>query len=170
MAKEKREVLSVFVDNQPNVLARVVSLFGRRGFNIDSLTVSETNNPGISRITVVFVGTERSLQQIITQTEKLEVVRSVFVLEKEESLYRELLLMKIMVGKEERSKVLEIVDRYRGRVIDLSKASMIIELTGEPIKLDHFMEMLDCYDISEVSRTGMTAMVSGWSVEPRKKI
>ena len=107
----KKEVISIFVDNQANVLTRVVSLFGRRGFNIDSLTVSATNDPALSRITVVFDGTEQSLAQIITQTEKLENVRAIFPLKKEDSLFRELLLVKIAVTKEDRSAIKEIVEK-----------------------------------------------------------
>lgn len=161
--KTKREVLSIYVDNQANVLSRVVSLFGRRGFNIDSLTVSATNEPNLSRITVVFDGNEQSLRQIITQTEKLEVVRKIFTLEQQDSLYRELLLLKIKTGKEERASIREIVEIYRGKIIDLSKESTIIELTGNPAKLDGFMEMLSCYEIVEVCRTGITAMGRGCS-------
>lgn len=158
----KKEVVSIFVDNQANVLTRVVSLFGRRGFNIDSLTVSATNDPDLSRITVVFDGTEQSLAQILSQTEKLENVRDIFALEKESSLFRELLLVKVQTAKEERAAVREIVDIYRGKIIDLSKNSMIIELTGEPSKIDGFMSMIDCYNIVEVCRTGITAMGRGW--------
>ncbi|MDD5986470.1 MAG: acetolactate synthase small subunit [Eubacteriales bacterium] len=158
----KKEVISIFVDNQANVLTRVVSLFGRRGFNIDSLTVSATNDPALSRITVVFDGTEQSLAQIITQTEKLENVRAIFPLKKEDSLFRELLLVKIAVTKEDRSAIKEIVEIYRGKIVDLSKTSMIIELTGETSKIDGFMKMIDCYNIVEVCRTGITAMERGW--------
>lgn len=157
----QREVISIFVDNQSNVLTRVVSLFGRRGFNIDSLTVSATNDPSISRITVVFYGSEQSLAQIIAQTEKLEVVRSIFPLKPGDSIFRELLLLKVQVDRETRSAVREIVEIYRGKIIDLSKESMIIEMTGEPSKLDAFMDMLSCYDIVEVCRTGITAMGRG---------
>ena len=158
----KKEVISIFVDNQANVLTRVVSLFGRRGFNIDSLTVSATNDPALSRITVVFDGTEQSLAQIITQTEKLENVRAIFPMKKEDSLFRELLLVKIAVTKEDRSAIKEIVEIYRGKIVDLSKTSMIIELTGETSKIDGFMKMIDCYNIVEVCRTGITAMERGW--------
>ena len=132
----KKEVISLFVDNQANVLTRVVSLFGRRGFNIDSLTVSATNNPELSRITVVFSGTELSLAQIISQTEKLENVRAIFPLRRENSLFRELLLMKIAFKKEELTAIKEIVEIYRGKIVDLSKTSMIVELTGETSKID----------------------------------
>lgn len=158
---DKKEIISIFVDNHANVLTRVVSLFGRRGFNIDSLTVSATNNPAVSRITIVFSGNDQTLAQILTQTQKLEVVRDIFTLEKESSLYRELLLMKIGTTKETRSVVKEIVDIYRGKIISLSKDSMIVELTGAPEKLDGFMEMVDCYDVIEVCRTGITGISRG---------
>lgn len=157
----KREVISILVDNHYNVLSRVVSLFGRRGYNIESLTVSATNNPEISRVTIVFNGTEQSLHQIITQTEKLEVVRDIFTLETENSLYRELLLAKIECDKHDRSALKEIVDIYRGKIVDLSKNSIIVELTGTPEKLDAFMEMINCYDIAEICRTGITGISRG---------
>ena len=157
----KKEVISILVDNHSNVLTRVVSLFGRRGFNIASLTVSATNNPEISRITIVFNGTEQSLHQILTQTEKLEVVRDIFTLDAGNSLYRELLLVKIKCDKNDRSALREIIEIYRGKIIDLSKDSMIIELTGAPEKLDGFMDMLSCYDVLEVCRTGITGIARG---------
>lgn len=155
---KRREVISIFVENQANVLTRVASLFGRRGFNIDSLTVSTTNDPKISRITVVFNGNEQSLAQIITQTRKLEVVKDIFLLEKDNSLFRELLLVKVACDKTNRSLIKEIVDIYRGRIISLSKTCMIIELTGATEKLDGFLNMLNCYDIVEVCRTGVTGI------------
>ncbi len=131
MDKEiRKEVISILVDNQANVLTRVISLFGRRGFNIDSLTVSATNDPKLSRITVVFTGTEQGLHQIMTQTAKLEVVKKIFTLDPNDSIYRELLLLKVKADKKERSAIKEIVEIYRGRIVDLSKSSLIIELTG----------------------------------------
>ena len=162
MEPMKREVISLFVDNQASVLSRVVSLFGRRGFNIDSLTVSTTNDPKLSRITVVFNGNEQMMDQIIAQTEKLENVRKIFPLEEKNSLFRELLLVKIAADKEDRSAIREIVDIYRAKIIDLSKNSLIIELTGSTHKIDGFMDMIDCYNIVEVCRTGITAMERGW--------
>ena len=126
-----RQVVRMLVDNQPNVLARISSLFGRRNFNISTITASETHIPGLTRITVVTgENDENVLHQIIAQTEKLEVVR-------------------------------EIVDIYRGKIIDLSKNSMIVELTGSPEKLDGFMNMVSCYDIIEVCRTGITGIERG---------
>ena len=154
----RKEIVSVLVKNQANVLTRVVSMFGRRGFNIDSLTVSATNDPNLSRITIVFNATEQSMQQIITQTEKLEVVQDIFVLNRENSLYRELLLIKVNAGDEERTGIKEIVDIYRAKIVDLSRESMIIELTGSPEKLNAFLDVMSIYDIAEVCRTGITGI------------
>ncbi|MEF9922378.1 MAG: acetolactate synthase small subunit [Anaerovoracaceae bacterium] len=154
----KKEIVSVLVKNQANVLTRVVSMFGRRGFNIDSLTVSATNNPELSRITIVFSATEQSMQQIITQTEKLEVVKEVYILNRENSLYRELLLIKVKAAQPQRTAIKEVVDIFRGKIIDLSKESMIIELTGTPEKLNGFMDVMECYEIIEVCRTGITGI------------
>jgi len=162
----KKEVISIFVDNQANVLTRVAGLFGRRGFNIDSLTVSATNNPEISRITIVFEGDEVGLAQILAHTEKLEVVRGIYPLDRDESLFRELLLMKVKANEENRSAIREIVDIYRGRIVDLSKESMIIESTGAPEKIDGLMKMLEDYEILEVCRTGVTGILRGWNKEP----
>ena len=153
-----REVLSIFVENQSNVLTRIASLFGRRGFNIDSLTVSTTNNPKISRITVVFDGNDTSLSQIMTQTRKLEPVKDLYLLNKETSLFRELLLLKVSCDKTNRSGIIEIVNIYRGKIISLSKQNMIIELTGAPEKIDGLLEMLSCYHIEEICRTGITGI------------
>lgn len=153
-----REVISIFVENQSNVLTRVASLFGRRGFNIDSLTVSTTNDPKISRITVVFDGNQQSLEQIITQTRKLEPVKKIFLLDKNSSLFRELLLLKISCDKSNRSSIIEVVNIYRGKIISLSKTNMIIELTGAPEKIDGLLDMLSCYHIEEICRTGITGI------------
>lgn len=154
----KQEIVSVLVDNQANVLTRVISMFGRRGFNIDSLTVSPTNDPDLSRITIAFTATEQSMQQIITQTEKLEVVKSVMLLDKRNSLYRELLLLKVSAGAEERSSIKEVVDIYRDKIVDLTKTGMIIELTGTPEKLNAFMDVIGDYEITEVCRTGVAGI------------
>lgn len=159
-----REVISIFVENQSNVLTRVASLFGRRGFNIDSLTVSTTNDPKISRITVVFDGNEQSLGQIMTQTRKLEPVKDIFLLDKNTSLFRELLLLKVSCDKTTRSNIIEIVNVYRGKIISLSKQNLIIELTGAPEKIDGLLDMLSCYNIEEICRTGITG-ISRQSVE-----
>ena len=154
----RKEVISILVDNQSNVLTRVSSLFGRRGFNIDSLTVSATNDPDLSRITIVFQGTEQALHQILTQTAKLEVVKKISPLDKRNSIYRELLLIKLRADKTERSAIHEIVEIFRGKIDDLSRTSMIVELTGTSEKIDGFMDIISCYDILEVCRTGITGI------------
>lgn len=154
----KKETVSIFVQNQANVLTRVVSLFGRRGYNIDSLTVSATNDPEISRITIVFNVTDASLKQIITQTEKLEVVREIFVLESENSVYRELLLVKVATNAQNRCQIKDVVDIYRGKIISLSRESIIIELTGNSDKIDSILKVLSDYEILDISRTGTTGM------------
>ncbi len=154
----KREVMSIYVDNKANVLSRVVNLIGRRGFNIDSLTVSATNDADISRITIVFEGDTLTLAQIVAQTEKLEVVRSIKTLDSRSSFFRELLMVKVRSDKKIRREIKEIVDIYRAKIIDLSKDSMVLELTGNPGKIDAFLEMLSEYDIIDICRTGITGI------------
>lgn len=154
----KREVVSIYVENKANVLTRVVSLYGRRGFNIDSLTVSATNDPDISRVTIAFEGDNLTLQQIVAQTEKLEVVKSIKTLEGVESFFRELLMVKVKADKKIRSEVKEIVDIYRAKIIHLTQEEMVLELTGSPDKLDAFMNMLGDYEITDICRTGVTGI------------
>lgn len=154
----KQEIVSVLVKNQANVLTRVVSMFGRRGFNIDSLTVSPTNDPELSRITIVFSATEQSMQQILTQTEKLEVVEHIMVLSRENSLYRELVLMRVECEPEQRRSIKEIVEIFRGKIVDLSKNSLVIEMTGTPGKINGFMDVMEDFKITDVCRTGITGI------------
>ena len=154
----KKEVVSIYVDNKANVLTRIVSLYGRRGFNIDSLTVSATNNPDISRITVVFEGDNLTLHQIVSQTEKLEVVRSIKTLDSKKSFFRELLMVKVAADKEKRREIKEITDIYRAKIISLEKETMVLELTGSPEKLDAFLKILEDYDIVDICITGVTGI------------
>ena len=154
----KKEVVSIYVENKANVLTRVVSLYGRRGFNIDSLTVSATNDPDLSRITIVFEGDNLTLHQIVAQTEKLEVVRSVKTLQSKESFFRELLMVKVSADKQTRREIKEIVDVYRAKIINLTQDQMVLELTGSPDKLDAFLAMLSEYEIVDICRTGVTGI------------
>lgn len=161
-----RTVICLMVDNQLNVLARISSLVGRRSFNISTITASETNIAGITKITLVVSGDdEKVLYQIIAQMEKLEPVREAYVLENANSVYRELLLIKVKADKRERTELHEMTEIYRGKVVGLNKESMIIELTGSPKKIDGFMSMLADYNIIEVSRTGVTGMARDASEE-----
>ena len=158
---EQRQVVSLLVDNQTGVLARVSSLFCRRGFNIESLTVSATNDPTVSRITVTVYGDERRLDQLLLQTERLEVTRQVFVLDEKKALQRELLLLKVAANVANRAELQEIANIYKAKIIDLSPDSMIFELTGKPEKIDAFLRMFEGYSILEQCRTGVTALERG---------
>ena len=162
-----RKVISVLVDNHAGVLARVSSLFGRRGFNIDSLSVSATNDPALSRVTIVVSGGGAELEQIIRQTEKLIETRAVFLLEPAMGVLRELLLVKVGADEATRPALREISVVYKAKIIDLSPGSMIFELTGEPEKIDAFLGMLAGYPILELCRTGITALQRG---EPRYRL
>ena len=159
--ESKRRVISLLVDNQSGVLARVSNLFCRRGFNIDSLTVSATNDPAVSRITVTITSDEKALSQLILQTERLEVTRQVFVLNESTALERELLLLKVMANVTNRAELREIAGIYKAKIIDLSPDSMIFELTGKPDKIDAFLTMFKGYNILELCRTGVTALERG---------
>ncbi len=161
MESKKRRVISLLVDNQSGVLARVSSLFCRRGFNIDSLTVSATNDPTVSRITITVSGTDKELSQLILQTDRLEVTRQVFVLDHEKSLERELLLLKVAADVRNRGELREIASIYKAKIIDLSPDSMVFELIGKPDKIDAFLLMFQDYKILEQCRTGVTALERG---------
>ena len=147
-----RRVISLLVDNHNGVLARVSSLFCRRGFNIDSLTVSATNDPAVSRITVTLHGDDAAISQLILQTERLEVTRQVFELTPDKSLQRELLLLKVACNTAERAEMREIAAIYKSKIIDLSPDSMVFELTGRPEKINAFLKMFSGYDILELCR------------------
>ena len=128
MESSQRRVISLLVDNQSGVLARVSNLFCRRGFNIDTLTVSATNDPAVSRITLTITSDDRALKQLILQTERLEVTRQVFVLDKDKTLQRELLLLKVASDVHNRAELREIANIYKAKIIDLSPDSMVFEL------------------------------------------
>lgn len=155
---DKSHVLTIMVRNNSGVLARVASLFGRRGYNIESLSVSATNDPSTSRMTVVVQGDTKILHQIILQTQKLEEVFDVYELDQANSFYRELVLVKVATNDRTRTSVREISDIYEAKIVDLSIASMVIELTGTPRKIDSFMTLIGQYPIIEMCRTGATAL------------
>lgn len=160
MDSAQRKVISLLVENHSGVLARVSSLFCRRGFNIDSLTVSATNDPTVSRITVTVSGSGKELQQLVLQTERLEVTRQVFV-QTANTLQRELLLLKVAADVHSRAELQEIANIYKAKIIDLSPDSMVFELTGKPEKINAFLVMFQGYKILEQCRTGVTALERG---------
>ncbi len=151
-------IVSLLVANHFGVLTRVAALFARRGFNIDSLTVGETDNPDFSRMTIVAQGDEYIKEQIVKQLQKLEDVKLVQLMKPVQTVQRELLIVKIRAEKGRLSEIVEAANTYRASVIDLSPDSMLIEITGEPLKLSAFVEYIREYGIIEMSRTGPTAM------------
>ena len=163
---QSKAVLALLVENNTGVLVRVATLFGRRGYNIDSLTVSETNDPGISRITITTRGDENIINQIVQQTQKLVEVRAVRIEDVSNAIQRELLLVKLRTTEHQRSQIKEICEIYEAKIVDLTKSSLIIELTGKPGKIDAFLDVLAPYDIIEQCRTGVTTIGRGPDVIP----
>lgn len=156
-----RHVLSLLVKNSSGVLSRVVGLFSRRGYNIDSLSVGKTENPDISRMTICLNGDDDILEQCEKQITKLQEVISVENLKPEQSVYRELVLIKVNDTDENRGKINEIVKIFRSKIIDVSKDTLTIELTGDESKIEALMKLLSEYGIEELVRTGLTALERG---------
>lgn len=154
-------VIAVYVDNKYGVLTRVTSMFTRRGFNIDALTVGETESPDYSRITICLSGDGYAKEQLINQLRKLYNVKKVEVLEESESIKRELALVKIKNNKETRGDVLSAVEVYRAKVIDYTLDEMCVEITGDPSKIDAFIKLMIPYGIIEMCRTGIVALERG---------
>ena len=157
---EKR-VLSILVDNTSGVLNRVAGLFSRRGYNIDSLTVGETENPKYSRMTIVVTGDDDILEQIVKQITKLEDVRRVDVLEPSDSVTRELILVKIKAEPAQRQQVISITEIFRANIVDVARDSLMIEITGSQSKLKAFLSLVEDYEILELVRTGITGLARG---------
>ena len=158
----RKAVFSVLVDNTAGVLGRIVGLFSRRAYNIDSLTVGETENPEFSRMTIVVRGEDDdTLEQIEKQIAKLTDVREVVELEAGASVYRELILIKVAVKPEERQQVIAIADIFRAKIVDVAVDSLMIELTGDEGKLSAFLNLLSEYEIMSLARTGITGLSRG---------
>lgn len=157
----KKRILSILVDNTSGVLSRIAGLFSRRGYNIDSLTVGETQNPAFSRMTVVVRGDDQVLDQIEKQVAKLEDVRAVKVLQHGNRVCRELILVTLSVDAQERPAVVAIADIFRAKIVDVGVDTLMIELTGNQNKLDAFVKLLDGYEIKEMVRTGITGLSRG---------
>ena len=153
-------VIAVYVDNKAGVLTRVTAMFTRRGFNIDALTVGETECPEYSRITIAMKGDVYVKEQLINQLKKLLVVKKVEVLE-EEPIKRELMLIKVCNKSEYRSDIMTAVDVFRASVIDYSLDGMCIEVTGSPSKIDAFVKLMQPFGILEMCRTGIVALDRG---------
>ncbi len=164
-----RHTLAVLVENSPGVLVRVAGLFSRRGFNIESLAVGVTEDPRISRMTIVVEGDDRVVEQVSKQLNKLINVLKVSDLSEEESVARELALIKVNADPAHRASVLQIVDIFRAKVVDVGKRSMVIEITGAEEKINALLDLLREFGIKEVVRTGKIAMARGARVVKNEK-
>ena len=153
-------VIAVYVDNKAGVLTRVTAMFTRRNFNIDTLTVGETERSEYSRITITMRGDDYVKEQLINQLKKLYVVKKVEVL-KDEPIKRELMLIKVLNKSENRNDIMTAVDVFRASVIDYSPDGMCIEVTGNPSKIDAFVKLLQPFGILEMCRTGVVALDRG---------
>ena len=156
-----QRVFSLLVDNNPGVLSRVSGLFSRRGYSIDSITAGVTADPRFTRITIVASGDELILSQIEKQVRKLEDVIEIKVLHPEDSVYRELIMVKVRANKTERTEIISVADIFRAKIVDVEKDSLMVELTGNGSKVDAFLELLEGYEILELARTGITGLQRG---------
>lgn len=157
----RKHTLAVTVENRPGVLTRVTTLFRRRGYNIESLAVGETENPGISRITIVVMGDGKILEQVTKQLYKLVEVIKIVDITEERSVERELVLIKVRADNNVRADIVQIVDIFRARIVDIGKNSLTIEVTGDSGKIDAIVESLKPFGVMELVRTGIIAMVRG---------
>ena len=156
-----QRVFSLLVDNNPGVLSRISGLFSRRGYSIDSITAGVTADPRFTRITIVSSGDELILSQIEKQVRKLEDIIEIKVLEPSDSVYRELIMVKVKANKSERSEIISVADIFRAKIVDVEKDSLMVELTGTQSKLDAFLNLLGGYDILELARTGIAGLNRG---------
>mgnify|MGYP002610666056 CR=1 FL=1 len=157
----RSQVYSLLVDNNPGVLSRIAGLFSRRGYSIDSITAGMTADPRFTRITVVSSGDELILSQIEKQLRKLEDVVDIKKLEPDNSVCRELILVKVLCDESNRQNIISIADIFRAKIVDVSIESLVIELVGSQSKLEAFLRMLKDVEILELARTGLTGLSRG---------
>ena len=157
----QKKILSLLVDNTSGVLSRIAGLFSRRGYNIDSITAGVTADENFTRITVVCTGDDAILDQIVKQLAKLVDVRDIKVLDPAESVVRETVLIKVAATPEQRQGIISIADIFRAKVVDVSKDSLIVEMTGSKTKLEAFIDLMGDYEILELARTGVTGLSRG---------
>lgn len=163
-----RHVISALVMNEPGVLARVAGMFSARGFNIDSLVVGRTENPDLSRMTIVVTADDNTLEQVRKQLGKLVEVVKVRDFAGTAYVERDLLLVTVAAGTDKRGEVIEINNLFRGRVVDVAKDSLMLELAGTEEKLEAFVDLLKPYGIEELARTGVIAMSRGTQTAKEK--
>lgn len=157
----QRHVLSIIADNQAGVLSRITGLFSRRGYNIESLSVGETEDHSTSRITIEVNCDDLVIEQIRKQVEKLIDVREIIELHRDSSVYRELALIKVKVSAQSRMEIVGIVDIFRANIIDVSGSSITVEMTGDDSKIAAFTKLMEPYGVLEIARTGLTGLQRG---------
>jgi len=164
-----RYTLGILVNNQPGVLSRVVGLFSRRGYNIDSLSVGETETKEISRITIVVTGDRQIVEQIEKQVEKLHDVKSVIELTLQGSIQTELVLVKVSTTPKTRAAVVELSEIFKAKIMDVTESTLTMRITGTADKVSTFLHLVTPYGITELVRTGITAMERGSQAMVSKK-
>ena len=157
----QKKVYQLIVDNTSGVLSRISGLFSRRGYNIESITAGVTADPRFTRITIVTSGDDEILEQIEKQVAKLVDIRDIRDLKPEESVYRELILVKVKADAAQRSGILAVVDSFRAKIVDFASESLVIELTGNQQKLEAFIGLMNDYGILELARTGIAGLGRG---------
>lgn len=157
----QQKVFQLLVDNTSGVLSRISGLFSRRGYNIESITAGVTADPRFTRITIVTSGDDEVLEQIEKQVAKLVDIRDIKELKPDESVYRELALIKVKASAEERQSIIAVADIFRAKIIDVAPESLIIELTGNQNKIEAFIGLLDGHEILELARTGIAGLGRG---------
>ncbi|HSV75135.1 MAG TPA: acetolactate synthase small subunit [Chthonomonadales bacterium] len=158
---QRQHVITAIVENRPGVLARVAGLFARRGYNIESLTVSVTDSADVSRMTIVISGDDTVLEQITKQLHKLIEVMRVVDYTEIPAIERELALLKVNAEPRDRGEIMQIVEIFRGRIVDMSEKTFVLEVTGGEEKIDKLCGLLSPYGIREMVRTGIIAMARG---------
>ncbi len=157
----QKKVFQIIVDNTSGVLSRISGLFSRRGYNIESITAGVTADRRFTRITIVTSGDEDILDQIEKQVGKLIDVRSIKELKPDESVYRELIMIKVKASAEMRPGIIALADVFRAKIVDVAVDSLMIELTGNQAKIEAFIKLLEGYDILELARTGIAGLARG---------
>jgi len=156
-----KHTLAALVHNRPGVLNRVASLFRRRGFNIESIAVGKTEDPRVSRMTIVVAGDSATVEQVRKQLDKVIDVVKIFDITGDDLVSRELALIRVKATAATRAEIVQIVDIFRGGIVDVGSNSMIVEVTGDEDKIDSLLNLLKGYGIKEVARTGRVAMTRG---------
>jgi acetolactate synthase-1/3 small subunit len=159
----RKHILSLLVENKPGVLARIAGLFSRRGFNIETLAVGPTDDPTISRITLTVDGAAHPIDQVTKQLHKLVNVIKIRDLEPEETVARELALFKVAADADSRGQIMQFTDIFRGKVVDVDKRSVTVEVTGTDDKIEAFERMIRPFGLIEMVRTGEVAVARGRS-------